>query len=136
MKDVEIDNSTKTLSRSILGKVPDVTIEGPKKVDAFECDENAGKHPITFDGVSVPYFLEELRGRSGLNFDLLHNFATFVRKDHSALELGERVLWLEEKLKARPGASLKEVIIRRGEIVAARTGRPSGPVLILIPIRL
>lgn len=110
MRDLEVaKSSSTTLSRSILGAMPSVKIDGPKTLDQFECNENDKDSPIRFDGVQCPYFCEELRSRRGLNFDLLEGFATFERKDHNKLELGERVLWLEAKLKKNPEVPLKEV---------------------------
>lgn len=108
-RDVGIDKSTKTLSRTILGQVPVATVDGPKKIDEFGCNESDVDNPIRTDEAHPPYFVEEFRGQRSLKLDLLHNYDTFVRKDHHALDLGEKVLWLEHKLKTQPGVPLKQV---------------------------
>ncbi|KAH7732325.1 CRE-DOM-3 protein [Aphelenchoides avenae] len=109
-RDVGIDKSTKTLSRTILGQVPVATVDGPKKIDEFGCNESDVDNPIRTDEAHPPYFVEEFRGQRSLKLDLLHNYDTFVRKDHHALDLGEKVLWLEHKLKTQPGVPLKQVL--------------------------
>ncbi|KAH7732328.1 CRE-DOM-3 protein [Aphelenchoides avenae] len=110
LRDVEIDKAPKTLSRTILGRVPVVAIDGPEKIDEFECNENDKENPIRTDEIHPPYFVEKFRGQRGLNFDLMMNFGTFVRKDHHAQNLGARILWLEHQLKTHPGVPLKQVL--------------------------
>ncbi|KAH7732326.1 Protein DOM-3 [Aphelenchoides avenae] len=110
LRDVEIDKSAKKLSRTIFGRVPLVTIDGPEKIDEIVCNENDEDNPIRYDGIHPPYFVQEFRGQWPLNLDLLKNFDTFVRKDHCPLDLGEKMLWLEHQLKTQPGVPLREVL--------------------------